>query len=547
MRIPIIEATEPLPVISPEGAGRGWRAIGAAAGEAQNLGNLIAQQRAEVNEKERIAQDTLKAIELDGVMRAKFLALDESYLKRDDWDNFDKDLPSKIQSIKSEIQPQNASRELNISFERSFKNYAGNIATSVKTRKYKVMEEHGKIALGDEFDRAIEDYSSTDDSAKKEIIKKNFELTASKVADDNLIDPLWADRLIKSFYQKGQQIELINGVNSNDPSVIQATISKKFDKVDAVTEANLKIHGQNRIDVLNTRAQALIDKQKTTIAHKELSKSVTANGERDYNAMTRQLHNPNFQEQYGLSIEQVHQLDIDIRTEATSVKSAQQDKWDQTDIKNYELEAQGKLTPDIIRAQVANGDISPAMGRARLSGDTVKTNTKYYIDTLNKTLEGKNVTSDIYGGIENKMLDTAHAAHLTQLQFEMKKAGKEHYAGDQWFQLAKQDLANHFGTMEVSPEELFRMKLAGRPVPKKDYDGYSEALSTLMRTIEKNKLTGENIWNEGQKLIKFYSMKKAQGTTDVSPDKYGFMIGQRKDKGNQTYQYIGENKWRLVQ
>jgi hypothetical protein len=314
-------------------------------------------------------------------------------------------------------------------------------------------------------------------------------------------------------------------------------------------------HLRNVAEIQVNKLKIELDRQKTTKAHTALDSTFTVNGQKDFNAMTRELHNPKFQEQYGLTIEQVHSLDIDIRTEEADVRAAKQDKWNQTAIQNFQLEVDGKLTTDLLKKQVLNEDISPEMGRAGLShldGPPIKTDAKYYIDTLNKALEGKDVTREINWGIgEGKTLDTAHAAHLTQLQFEIKKQGKDHYASDEWFKLAKQEFADFFGTVEIAPDVLFKMKLAGQKIPTRDFEGYSEAVSTLMRSIEKNKLVGEPIWTKAQELKKFYSMRKAQGAeTNVPhavPDKFGFTIGEIRAKGNQSYQYIGENKWQMVQ
>jgi hypothetical protein len=72
------------------------------------------------------------------------------------------------------------------------------------------------------------------------------------------------------------------------------------------------------------------------------------------------------------------------------------------------------------------------------------------------------------------------------------------------------------GQVEVDPETAIRNKLAGVSTPKKSFDHYYEAVSTLMRSIEKNTLKGEDIWKKAQELIKVYSAKSARETPPSS-------------------------------
>jgi hypothetical protein len=210
MRIPIILADKQLDVTAQQNAGQGYRAIGAASQEALTLVDQIAYQQGQLREKERIAQDSLIAVELDGKMRERVAKINESFLTRTDSENFDKDFKTQIQNMQSEFQPKDASPELTVAFQRSLQRYSGSLFDSITTRKYKVMEERGRIALGGEHDRALEDYAATDDPTKKEIIKKNFELTATKLMNDNIIDPLWVDSHIRGFEKAAKEKEAEN-------------------------------------------------------------------------------------------------------------------------------------------------------------------------------------------------------------------------------------------------------------------------------------------------------------------------------------------------
>jgi len=529
MKIPIITANEPLqqrPVTATtRGAGQTWDAVTQLSGQIQDIGLGIAEKQQQI----RMFSDLSKAETDMGALNEGIIT---DLRNNPNPETYTKDWLAKFTEGKNKIIENTRGSET-----KSRINYA---LDRMQRSEFIEQSHYGNVLWNNT--KIVENDRSADEYLRLGQESKAYDVYDNMVKTGQIKPEQGAQRKEKANVTMG-----LNEIMVHPESVEKILNDRKI-------PIEFQQHLRNVAEVQANKLKLELDRKKTTIAHGALDTAFTVNGEKDFNAMTRQLHNPKFQEQYALTIEQVHSLDIDIRTEEADVKVAQQDRWNQTAIKNFPLESSGKLTTDLINKQVANGDISVPMGRAYLShldAPVIKTDAKYYIDTLNKALAGKDVTADINYGIgEGKTLDTAHAAHLTQLQFDMKKAGKEHYASDQWFQLAKQDLANHFGTMEVSPEELFRMKLAGRPVPKKDYDGYSEALSTLMRSIEKNKLTGENIWVEGQKLIKLNSMKKAQGATNITstaPDKYGFTMGQIKPKGNQTYRYIGENKWQLIQ
>ena len=198
MRIPVIYADEPTQVTLAN-AGQGWRARGAAANEAGNLMETISKRQAALQEQERLAQDTLAAIETDNAMRKKFAATVESFQGRTDTAKFNPDFDKASASIKNEFYPANASKERQIAFARSYNRDDSNSRTQVTSMKYKVMEESGRIAIGESMDNYADQYAAATDDATKKIISKQAELDIRKAIDSNLVNRVWGENQIRNL------------------------------------------------------------------------------------------------------------------------------------------------------------------------------------------------------------------------------------------------------------------------------------------------------------------------------------------------------------
>ena len=501
------------------------------------------------------AQDHVDALKYEHEFEADLNKKLEDYRFRTDYENYDKDGATDLEDLKNKYTGLigDNSRVLD-AFNESFQVHATRYSEAIRAKKAQDITKAGMFQAEQESDIAAQKYVQATSDEERSQIKLEYGNKLGALVKANVLPANYVYDHIKKFNTKAQQTELITGVNSNNPNQIQATIEKKFPLVDPVTEATLKAHGENRIDSLNKKIQAEVDKQKTTLAYNDLKRNITLDEEPDFNAMYKILGSKAFQEKHGLTVEQVHSLSIDLSSEEELARRQQQNIWRETAVKNFALKVDGKLTTNMIKHQVATKQISPQMGEAYLNdlgtGTESKTNPKFYIDTLNKLFAGKDITDDVNAAVGiGGLLSTSAAGHLLTLQHSMNKQGQEHYANDDWFKLSKQELSDFFGTVDISPEEALRLKMTGQPIPKKDFDGYTEALSTLMRSVELNNLKGEDIWNKTQELKKFYSMRKAQGATWTKPaiDQYGFTVGERRTNSKgETGEYIGNNQWRKV-
>jgi len=198
LRIPVIYADEAMKVTLPT-VGQGWRARGAAAGEVGNLMETISRHQAALQEQERLAQDTLAAIETDNAMRKKFAATVESFQGRTDTAKFNPDFDKASASIKNEFYPKNVSKERQVAFARSYNRNDSNSRTQVTSMKYKVMEENGRIAIGESMDNYADQYAAATDDATKKFISKQAELDIRKAIDANLVNRVWGENQIRNL------------------------------------------------------------------------------------------------------------------------------------------------------------------------------------------------------------------------------------------------------------------------------------------------------------------------------------------------------------
>lgn len=207
MKIPIIQADYPLQVVNQPNVGLGAATAARASGQVIDLVGEVARQQGELREKEKIAQDTLTALEIDNQIRKETADLEQSFAMDSDYQNFDKKMAEGLKAIQSKIQLQDPSNALKISVQRSLNHYSNNLATSVASRKYKIINDRGQVAIGEFVDNAAEEYAATDDPTEKAIIKKKTEMQIRTMIDSNGVDPVWGENQIRGFEKYAKQRE----------------------------------------------------------------------------------------------------------------------------------------------------------------------------------------------------------------------------------------------------------------------------------------------------------------------------------------------------
>ena len=220
MRIPLIYADSPMRVTLAT-AGQGWKARGRAAGEVQNLMGTISHHQAALREKERLAQDTLTAIETDNAMRKEFAGLVESFQGRTDTANFTEDREKASEGIKAKYFPKNGSKELQIAFARSFNQNDSSFRTKVTSMQYRVMEENGRIAIGESMDNYADQYAVATDEDTKKFITKQAELEIRKAIESNLVNRVWGENQIRSLEAWFNQEEGVKGITTAQNFILE--------------------------------------------------------------------------------------------------------------------------------------------------------------------------------------------------------------------------------------------------------------------------------------------------------------------------------------
>jgi len=192
--------------ISPKMVGRPFEAMSQAGEKIEGLGLHAANVFDQIKERERIASDALQAVELDNALKNESLAIADKFKGRVDYENFDKDIENEINSLKQRVSPKEPSQPLNLVFEKGFNQEAFHLRTTIKAKKYDVMNQRGKIAFGQILDRAYQDYADTDDPTKREIIKNELEIQGEILRGKHLIDPIWIDEKLRTFEKSAKTV-----------------------------------------------------------------------------------------------------------------------------------------------------------------------------------------------------------------------------------------------------------------------------------------------------------------------------------------------------
>jgi hypothetical protein len=346
MRIPIIEATEPLPVISPEGAGRGWRAIGAAAGEAQNLANVIAKQRAEVVEKKRVLAmnsdiafaeaDTLKADTLFTTESRKG-ADPKTYLPV--WEKtWDERVKEKLNTIKD---PETKARmEINLQrnkmqrFDEESKFADGLFVNTEKAKDIPILEDYaarGKLEEGLGYIEGRKDiYKPTEIEALKGKFKEDF-----------------------------QRSDLIGYVDSQSPELIAEGI-KKIDKNEYSSLSRTEL-AQRRTNALDKIAR--LNKENETKAEEVAIDNAIRKVKKEWpgNPDTQNLFltNDDWQKQNGLTSKTAHMAQIRLKGEQNLIEEGKKKikEQEERDVGNLFMEGKyGEAQKKIRLSTLLTGD-----------------------------------------------------------------------------------------------------------------------------------------------------------------------------------------------
>jgi hypothetical protein len=143
----------------------------------------------------------------------------------------------------------------------------------------------------------------------------------------------------------------------------------------------------------------------------------------------------------------------------------------------------------------------------------IHTDNSYWAQMFEGIKAGKDMRSQILEGGKPSLrkLSSEDVQELYRLQAAREVEGKAHYTSDPWFHIAEQQFRERLiGTINIDHQEAIEAKLKGQPIKQvKDSTFYYEALTTLMRSIELNKLKGEDIWKKAQELLNVYAVKQA--------------------------------------
>lgn len=245
-KIPVFERR----YMYPEQTGKATMPISSAGYAARAVAGTftqIGEIASNIAEKEAAATEALEAAKLTNSMREEGENISEGFLERTDYHNFMNDANLKIEEMKRRLEPTRASRGLRAAFERAMAQEEFRIKRAVRAKQYQVMEETGKIAIGEIEKAALEDYAKATDENERKSIIGSFNIQAGELVAKHVISPLWGHERMDKFEERANKyaaelddVKFLKGVEENPGKMYT-------DMADPAYLPNLKgVHRENR-------------------------------------------------------------------------------------------------------------------------------------------------------------------------------------------------------------------------------------------------------------------------------------------------------------
>lgn len=470
-------------------------------------------------EAEKRAKDTLDAITLENTMRDKVGKTAEKYANRIDYENFDKDIQKDIQSLKEEIAPKNPDRNLQIAFENAFGHYSGSLQNAVRSRKFTVMSDLGKIEAEKVYNADVLDYATETDPEQKKIIKSNLETKMTEASKNFLLDPIWVKEKLLNFDGIAKQTENNLDDVAADKAIMNNPIQARLD---------LEEH-KNYPSLLPKQRQDKIEKA---------------------NAAIKIFEHENK------------------RAQEEAEKKAHDD--DDRQIGNFFMA--GKLNQAYTFAQSSkflSGDEKRVWANSikekSEKKEPIKDNPAVYYNTLLKLKElnlddpsaQSAMATDI---IKSELTDSTKKEMLKEVAL-----GKDGIFNDPWFKFSEQSIKEGLGWTQ-------QMGFFNLQNPQEAENAYRDTVAQLIREVKKDGLKGEDIYKRarqlaGPKIAEAWQSlltggkppKKEEETPESSKirlfdnppkaiPKENLVIGKiYKDAQGNKKKYLGDGKWEAAQ
>ena len=266
-RIPVMNrpASLELPKMSPGMASAPDVAIARAGQDVEQTGRYAANVFQQIQDKEKAAEDALKLMEYKDRIDKGSEEIASQFEFMQNHEDFEEYGDLKAKELHDSLGLDKVSPEVARATEHYFNQKPLHLSNAIKVRKFKVMEQKGRIALGNMYDSAIEDYANETDPTKQEIIKNNFEMGALTTIHDNLVDPVVGNNFIRNFdkdvkvrQEKNAEFAARSDIAA-DPELGLDRLNNPdfYQKLDPLKRVELIEHAQIRVNQKGTRLEKL--------------------------------------------------------------------------------------------------------------------------------------------------------------------------------------------------------------------------------------------------------------------------------------------------
>ena len=204
MPVPLIYADKPLQVLEQRNAGQAWGEVGNAGRAVTGLAETISRQQAELIERAKLAEDNLAAVEYSNNVQKDMRDLQGLFENDNDPFTIEDRATQQAKAIADKYSPKNPSDRLNLKTKSIFSQEYNSFLNGIQTKKYKLLDSHGKEAYLKAEQTAIDEINSTNDPVEQARIKKRLEETKGALSQAS--DPLWLEKEWIGFDAKAKGI-----------------------------------------------------------------------------------------------------------------------------------------------------------------------------------------------------------------------------------------------------------------------------------------------------------------------------------------------------
>jgi len=227
------DASPQVPGIDPAQFSRVSRTEAQAGSQIAQMGLQAADTISRQQQEEATAERTLKSIEIDNGLKSDLDALGESYLDRDDYQNFDKDREAQLTELRNKYMAQvGGDRVLQVAFERRFSQESLNFSNVVRAKKRDVMSKRALGGFETTYNQSLQNYAGEPDPLRRQMIAKDVEIGVATLVASRFLTEAQGEEKIQKFIDESEQVRADQMIEADPVTALEALKTGDFAGLD---------------------------------------------------------------------------------------------------------------------------------------------------------------------------------------------------------------------------------------------------------------------------------------------------------------------------